>query len=122
MALQTPHKLTHAYVYCHSASIGGTPAAAYARLPFRGTVVRVGVVTGGAITSADSAIAVAINGTAVTGGAFTVTQSGAAAGQHFSADPTGANACNADDVISFTPFGASGSNIPGSFYAVVRMG
>jgi hypothetical protein len=121
MALTVNHPtLKEVSVHCHSASIGGTPAAAYARAPFRGKIVKVGGVTGGAITTADCAVAVAINGTAVTGGAFTITLSGAAAGQLFSAVPTAAYLVNEDDVISFTPSGASGSAIPGTFFAVIQ--
>lgn len=120
MALPVNHPLTEEQIECHSASIGGTPAAAYVRVPFRGKVVKVGMVTGGVITSADCSVAVAVNGTAVTGATLTATVASAAAGQHFSATPSGANTVNEDDVISFTPSGASGSSIPGMFYAVVR--
>jgi hypothetical protein len=120
MALPLNHTINEVTVHCHSASIGGTPAAAYLRAPFRGTVVKVGGVTGGIITTADASIAVAIGGTAITGSPFLMTVSGAAAGQNFSMTPSGANAVNEDDVISFTPSGASGSSIPGTFYATIR--
>jgi hypothetical protein len=78
------------------------------------------VVAGGVITTADATIATAINGNAIVGGAITLPVAGAAGGQHASAVPTGADVANEDDVISFTPSGASGASIPGSFYAVVR--
>jgi hypothetical protein len=120
MSLPNPHPFTDIQVGCHSASIGASPIAAYVRAPFRGRLIAVGGVTGGTITTADCTVAVAINGTAVTGGGFTITQSGAAAGQNFNAVPTAANVVNEDDVISFTPSGASGASIPGSFYAVIR--
>lgn len=121
MALTVNHPtLKEVVVHCHSASIGGTPAAAYARAPFRGKIVKVGVITGGTITTADCSVATAINGTAITGGTVTATVSGAAAGQLFSAVPTAANAVIEDDVISFTPSGASGSSIPGTFFAVIQ--
>lgn len=123
MALTVNHPtLKEQTVYCHSASIGASAAAAYVRAPFRGKIVKVGAVTGGVITTADATVATAIGGTAITGGSITVTVAGAAAGQHFSATPTAANAVNEDDVISFTPSGASGVSIPGSFYAVIQMG
>jgi hypothetical protein len=124
MALPENHPLNEIQISCHSASIGASPAAAYIRVPFRGKVVKVGGVTGGTITTADSAIAVASNNSgsfaAMTGAGFTITVSGAAAGQHFSAIPTAANDVNEDDVIRFTPSGASGASIPGTFYAVIR--
>lgn len=120
MALTELHPSSEVTVQCHSASIGASAAAAYVRAPFRGTIRKLGGVTGGTITTADSSVAVAINGTAITGSPFLMTVAGAAAGQHFSLVPTGANTVNEDDVISFTPSGASGSSIPGSFYAVIR--
>lgn len=123
MALTVNHPtLKEVTVHCHSASIGGTPAAAYTRSPFRGKIVKLGVITGGTITTADCTIATAINGTAITGGSVTATVSGAAAGQLFSSVPTAANSVIEDDVISFTPSGASGSSIPGTFFAVIQMG
>lgn len=122
MALQTPHKQTSVQLDCHSPSIGASPIAANVRAQYRGTIQQVGCVTGGVITTADASVAVAINGTAVTGATIAVTTAGAAASQHFSANPTGANFVNSDDVITFTPSLASGANIPGSFYAVIRMG
>src|SRR4051812_48957129 len=114
MALPTLHPVSEAQVSCHSASIGASAAAAFIRAPFRGKILKVGAVTGGVITSADATVATAIGGTAITGGSITITSAGAAAGQHFSASPTAANLVSEDDVISFTPSGASGANIPGT--------
>jgi hypothetical protein len=121
MALPNNHPtLRETQVGCHSASIGASPAAAYARAPFRGKIVKLIGVTGGAITTADCAVATAINGTAITGGGFTITVAGAAAGQAFSAIPSGGNFVNEDDVISFTPSGASGATVPATFVAVIQ--
>jgi hypothetical protein len=123
MALTNNHPtLKEVQVGCHSASIGGTPVAAYTRAPFRGKLVKVVAIADGVITTADCSVAVAINGTAVTGGTITIPVASAAAGQLASAIPTAANAVNEDDVISFTPSGASGSSIPGTFLAVIQMG
>ncbi len=112
--------LKEAQVECHSASIGASPAAAYARAAFRGRIVKFGGVTGGTITTADCAVTVAVNGASI--GTFTITAAGAAAGQLFAGAPsTFANqAVNEDDVISFTPSGASGTSVPGSFFAVLQ--
>jgi hypothetical protein len=120
MALPANHPLREAAVHAFSRSIGASPEAAYVRVPFRGRVLKVGCVTQGAITTADAAIATAINGTAISGGAITVTVAGAAAGQLFSALPTAARDVNEDDVISFTPSGASGANIGAQMFAVIR--
>jgi len=112
--------LKEAQVGCHSTSIGASPAAAYTRAPFRGRIVKFGGVTGGTITTADCTVTVAVNGTST--GTFTITVAGAAAGQLFSGAPsTFANqAVNEDDVVSFTPAGASGASVPASFFAVLQ--
>lgn len=113
--------LKEAQVGCYSPSIGASPAAAYTRAPFRGRIVKFGGVTGGAITTADCAVAVAVNGASI--GSFTVTVAGAAAGQLFSGAPTtfAGQAVNEDDVISFTPSGASGAAVPANFFAVLQV-
>ena len=119
MALPELHPVNEVTVQAFSRSIGASPEAAYVRAPFRGRVLKVGCVTQGAITTADAAIATAINGTAISGGAITVTVAGAAAGQ-LSALPTAARDVNEDDVISFTPSGASGATIGAQMFAVIR--
>lgn len=116
MALPENHPLSEAQVTAYSSSIGATPLVAYARAPFRGKVLKVGVIQDGAVTGT-AAVATAINGTAVTGGALSVT--GGAAGTLFSATPTAANDVNEDDVISWTPSGATGT-VTGQFFAVIR--
>lgn len=120
MSLPVNHPLNEVTVTCHSASVGGTPIAAYCRAPFRGKIVKTFSVLGGTLTTADAAVAVAVNGSAVTNGGLTISYSGSAAGDFDSAVPTAANTVNEDDVISFTPSGASGSNIPAQFGAVIR--
>ena len=99
MALPELHPVNEAVVFAHSGQIGATPAAAYARVPFRGEVLKVGVVQSGAVTG---------TGTVAT-----------AAGTLFTAVPTAANDVNEDDIISFTPSGATGS-ATGAFFAVIR--
>ena len=112
--------LKEAQVGCHSISIGASPAAAFARSAFRGRIVKFGGITGGTITTSDCTVTVAVNGSSI--GTFTITAAGAAAGQlFFGAPSTFANqAVNEDDVISFTPSGASGASVPGSFFAVLQ--
>ncbi len=112
--------LKETQVACYSPSIGASPAVAYARAPFRGRIVKFGGVTGGAIATSDCTVTVGINGGSI--GTFTVTAAGAAAGQLFSGAPSSfaAQAVNEDDVISFTPSGASGASVPGNFFAVLQ--
>src|SRR5262245_54076813 len=120
MPLPANHPVNELVVQAFSRSIGASPEAAYVRAPFRGQIIKLGCVTQGAITTADATITTAINGTAITGGSVTVTLSGAAAGQHFSATPTAARDVVEDDVVSFTPSGASGATIGGQMYAVFK--
>ena len=116
MALPEPHPLSEVQVMAFTSSLGATPVATYVRAPFRGKVLKVGVVQSGAVTGT-STVTTAINGTAITGGAVAVTAG--AAGSHFSATPAALNDVNEDDVISFTPAGATGA-ATGHCYAVIR--
>lgn len=118
MALPTSYPLNEARLNCHSASIGATPASAYMAAPYRSRIAKFGGVTGGVITTADATVTVKVNGTTI--GTFTITVSGAAAGQVFTGAPTTfvLSQVNEDDVISFTPASASGAAIPGTFFAV----
>jgi hypothetical protein len=120
MPLPLNHPVNEAVVHAYSPSVGASAVTAYARAPFRGKVIKVGSVLYGAITAADATVATAINGTAMTGGAITITQSGSTAGQVNSALPSGANDVNEDDTISFPPSGAGGANIAAEFFAVIR--
>lgn len=122
MSLPNNHPLNERTISCFTTSVGGTPIAAHVPAPFRGKLIKVESILGGAITSADATIAVAIGGNAVTGGAITITQSGSAVGDYDSAIPSGANEVNEGDVVSFTPSSASGANIPCHFFATFRAG
>lgn len=120
MALPGNHTLNTLHLTAYTPSCGGTPVAAYVRAPFRASIMKFTGILGGAITTADGTITVAVNGTTI--GTFTVTQSGSAAGQLFSGAPTttALSQVNADDVISFTPSAASGVSIPMHFSVAVR--
>jgi hypothetical protein len=116
MALTVNHptlKETFQTVYCPS--IGGTPVAAYVRVPFRAIVGKVGVIAQGAITTTDCTVTVAVNGTTNTALAGTLPVAGAAAGQVATWTPTTNVYVNEDDYITFTPSGASGASIAGVF-------
>ena len=116
MAVPELHPVSEAVVFAHSAQIGASPAAAHARVPFRGKVLKVGVVQSAAVTGT-AAVATAVNGNAIGGGSLSVT--GGAGGTLFTAVPTASNEVNEDDVVSFTPSGATGS-ATGAFFAVIR--
>jgi hypothetical protein len=120
MALPVNHPFNQAQVNATTTSIGGTPLACYTSVPFRGRIVKVGCVAQGVITTADCAVAVAINGTASSPCAFTVPVASAAAGQIATATPTTNVYVNEDDVLTFTPSGASGASIGGRFFAIIQ--
>lgn len=122
MALPVHHTFNTTDLTAYTPSCGTSPVAAYVRVPFRSTVKKFAGILGGAITTADCTVTVAVNGTTI--GTFTATQAGSAAGQLFSGSPTtlALAQVNEDDVISFTPSGASGAAIPMHFSIVVREG
>lgn len=119
MAIPLNHTTREHRVATRSSSIGGTPVAAYTASPQRGRVTKIGCVVQGVITTADCAVAVAINGTTNANLAFTIPVAGAAAGQVVSAVPASLVYVSEDDAITFTPSGASGATIAGDFFAVI---
>lgn len=122
MALPVHHTFNTTDLTAYTPSCGASPVAAYLRVPFRSIVKKFTGILGGAITTADCTVTVAVNG--ITIGTFTATQAGSAAGQLFSGAPTtlALSQVNEDDVISFTPSGASGAAIPMHFSVAVREG
>ena len=120
MAYPSVHRFNVIHKSSYCSSIGGSPVATYIRVPFRTQVVLVDAVTHGSITTADCSVAVALNGTAIAGSPFTIPVAGAAAGQVASMTPSSPVYANVDDVISFTPSGASGSGIAATFSAALK--
>lgn len=120
MALPSNHRFRDTTSGANCTSIGGTPVAVYIRVPYRGAITKVGCVAQGAITTADATMAFALNGSANTAGNFTLPVAGAAAGQIATAIPTAQIYVQEDDVVTFTPSGASGTTIPAHFFIVVR--
>src|SRR5437763_1503522 len=120
MAYPSSHRLNVVHMSCHSPSVGGSPIVAVMRVPFRCQIAKVSGVINGAITSADCSVAVALNGTAISGSPFTITQSGSAAGTMGTLTPTSPVYANEDDYLTFTPSGASGSNVTGTFNAALK--
>lgn len=120
MAFPNIHTLDTIHLTTNTPSVGTSPIVAYVRVPFRATIKKFTGVLRGAITTADGTITLAVNGTTV--GTFTVTQSGSAAGQLFSGQTTtnALSQVNEDDIISFTPSGASGSSIGMDFSVVLN--
>jgi hypothetical protein len=118
MSFPSNHTLNTIDLTAYTPSCGGSPVAAYVRAPFRCRLLKATGILGGAITTADGTVTASVNSNTLL--TFTVTQSGSAAGQLFSAAPASPTYLNEDDVIVLTPSGASGSSIPMHFSVVVR--
>jgi hypothetical protein len=119
MPLPSNHPLREYQLAAYSSSLGASPVAAFVRVPRKGRIASVGCVQSGAVTGT-AAVALAINGgAAISSGALSVT--GGSAGSKFRADLNSTDAADVDedDVISFTPSGATGS-VTGAFWAVIR--
>jgi hypothetical protein len=89
-------------------------------VPDRGKIIKIISVLGGAITTANSAVTSAVNGTAVTGGGFTVAYSGSAAGDVDTAEPTAANNVEEGDYITITSDGGSSTTQPLDITVIIR--
>jgi hypothetical protein len=74
----------------------------YAPCPFAGTVDKVWTCIDGNFTGSDTTLTLKINGTNVTNGVVTVTQSGSAAGDTDSATPTANRTFNEGDYFQVT--------------------
>jgi hypothetical protein len=123
MALTVNHPLLkETRVQISTTSIGGTPVACYVGMPIRGRITKISAVDQGAITTADCTVTVAVNGTTNAALGFTIPLTGAAAGRNTSATPTSAVNISEDDVLTFTPSGASGASIGCNFTVNVQMG
>lgn len=97
-----------------------TSGTHYISSPDKGRIIDIYATLGGTIATDDAAITTSINGTAVTGGAMTLTASGSAAGDAFTATPTAANEVIAGDQIGFATDGASTNTVPLFITVVIR--
>ena len=89
-------------------------------VPDRGKIIKIISVLGGAITTANSAVTTAVNGTAVTGGSFAVAYSVSAAGDIDTAEPTAANNVEEGDYITITSDGGSSTTQPIDITVIIR--
>ena len=80
-------------------------------VPDGGKIIKIITALQGAIGTANAAITFEIGGVAVTGGAITVTQSGSAAGDIDTAEPTAANEVAEDGSIEMITDGSSANTI-----------
>lgn len=122
VSLPVNHPSKEKIVGGYSPSIGASPVASYLRVPFSGGIRRLSAVAYGAITTADCIVTVANNGATI--GTITLPVASAAGGQiaHGQATTYAFTKATEDDVISFTPSGASGANIGCWFDVVLQEG
>ena len=88
-----------------------TAGSTFVPVPDGGTIIKIFTAIKNAISSANAALTFEIGGVAVTGGAITVTQSGSAAGDVDTAEPTAANDVAEDGSIEMITDGASSNTI-----------
>lgn len=131
MALPIYHPLQEVVVSAVKADLAA--GSAVIRAPFKGTVKEVGTLIGSVVTTADATVTTSIAGTAITGGAFVITQSASAIGDLDAASVSGivangvaanatitaANTCLEGDVIKFAVTGTATVGGPVYCYAVV---
>ena len=84
-----------------------TAGSTFVPIPDGGRVIKIITSIKNAITTADAALTWEIGGVAMTGSAITVTQSGSAAGDVDTSEPTAANNVEQDGTIEMITDGAS---------------
>ena len=86
-------------------------SSTFVPVPDGGKIIKIITALQGAIGTANAAITFEIGGTAITGGGITVTQSGSAAGDVDTAEPTAANEVLEDGTIEMITDGSSSNTI-----------
>jgi len=84
-----------------------TAGSTFVPVPDGGRIIKIFTSIKNAITSANAALSFEIGGTAITGGGITITQSGSAAGDVDTAEPTAANSVNEGQAIEMITDGGS---------------
>ncbi len=97
-----------------------TAGSTFVAVPDGGRIIKILTSIKNAITTADAALSFEIGGTAVTGGGITVTQSGSAAGDVDTAEPTAANTVNEGDAIEMITDGGSSTTCECQVTFVIR--
>ena len=88
-----------------------TASSTFVAIPDGGKVIKIISALQGAISGGDAAVTFEIGGTAITGGAITVANSGSAAGDIDTAEPTAANEVSEGGSIEMITDGASSNTI-----------
>ena len=97
-----------------------TASSTFVTVPDGGKIIKIFSALQGAISGADAALSFEIGGTAVTGGGITIANSGSAAGDVDSAEPTAANSINEGEAIEMITDGSSTGTAKAVITFVVR--
>lgn len=120
MALPVNRPLNIIRVSSYNADMS-TAGSSFAVFPTRGKIINIGVVAHVAVTTAPNVLTAKIAGVAITLPTWTVTHSGAAAGDVVEVTPTGANLGNAGQNVEFITDGAGSATVPCTFYADIQV-
>jgi hypothetical protein len=99
-----------------------TAGSSFAVAPTRGKIVKLGVVAHAAVTTAPNVLTAKIAGTAITIPTWTVTHTGAAAGDVVEVVPSAANLVADGNNIEFISDGAGSGTVPCTYYADILVG
>ena len=97
-----------------------TASSTFVTVPDGGKIIKIFSALQGAISGADAALSFEIGGTAVTGGGITIANSGSAAGDVDSAEPTAANSINEGEAIEMITDGSSTGTAKAVITFVIR--
>ena len=97
-----------------------TASSTFVPVPDSGKIIKIITALQGAISGGDAAISFEIGGTAVTGGGITVANSGSAAGDVDSSEPTAANSVEEGDAIEMITDGSSATACEAVITFVIR--
>jgi hypothetical protein len=121
MALPLNRPLNVVRVFSYNSDMS-TAGSSFSVAPCRGKVVKIGVVAHAAVTTAPNVLTAKIAGTAITIPTWTVTHSGAAAGDVVEVTPSAANLVADGNNIEFISDGAGSGTVPCTYYADILVG
>ena len=97
-----------------------TASSTFVTVPDGGKIIKIFSALQGAISGGDAALSFEIGGTAVTNGGITIANSGSAAGDVDSAEPTAANSINEGEAIEMITDGGSTGTAKAVITFVIR--
>lgn len=120
------YQLRTYHIMASTTSLGGTPVAAYVVVPYSGNIEESFVSVGGiqaltgVCTTTVAVLPAGVAANAVNVGTTLALASGAAVGASASAKHTSPTTVVKGDVIRFTPAGATGAGVVGTYVVKIR--